>query len=491
MMIGGTGTDRGTKELKRMANEYDAVVVGSGPNGLAAAITLARAGQRVLILEGHSSAGGGMRTLALTEPGFHHDICSAVHPLGVASPFFRQLNLARYGLAWIQPPLPAAHPLDGQPAITLERNIERMAAAIGEFDAGQWQLLLASSVKAWPQLAPMLLAPWPLPKHPLALVRFGLGALWPAQLLAQSWFEGERARALFAGLAGHSMQPLNWPLTASFAMVLGVLAHAVGWPIPRGGSQAIADALVAYFKQLGGEIVLDHWVHRLEELPSAQIYMLDVTPRQLVEMAGDKLPVRYRRQLLAYRYGVGVCKVDYALSDPVPWRDPACAQAATVHLGGSLGEIAHAEALIWKGQHASHPFVLVCQPSLFDGSRAPAGQHTLWAYCHVPHGSFLDVSHAIEAQIERFAPGFRDCILAKCVHTATDMAAYNPNYLGGDINGGVQDWRQLWTRPSARINPYSTPVSNLYLCSSSTPPGGGVHGMAGYHAARSALARTA
>lgn len=469
--------------------DYDAVVVGSGPNGLAAAITLARAGQRVLVVEGRSRVGGGLRSAELTEAGFLHDICSAVHPLGIASPFFLQLNLARYGLTWIQPPLPVAHPLDDQPAVLLDRDLARMAATLGDFDAGQWQRLLTSSVEAWQPLISTLLAPWPIPSDPIALTRFGLGAIWPAQWLAQGWFRGERARALFGGLAAHSMQPLHWPLTASFGMVLGVLAHAVGWPIPRGGSQAIADAMAAYLQALGGEIVTDQWVHNLDELPSARAMLLDITPRQLVEMAGDKLPPRYRRQLMGYRYGPGVCKVDYALNAPVPWRDPACALAGTVHVGGTLGEMAQSEAASWRGKHARCPYVLVTQPSLFDESRAPAGQHTLWAYCHVPHGSNLDVSESIDAQIERFAPGFRDCVIAKRVHTATDMAAYNPNYIGGDINGGVQDWRQLWTRPIPQRNPYATPLANVYLCSSATPPGGGVHGMAGYHAARAVLAR--
>jgi phytoene dehydrogenase-like protein len=430
-----------------------------------------------------------MRTAELTEAGFHHDICSAVHPLGIGSPFFQQLNLARYGLSWIQPPLPMAHPLDGQPAVVLERSLGQMDAALGAGDAAQWRRFFAPLVEAWPRLAPTLLAPIPLPVAPIALIRFGLGALWPAHLFAQGWFRGERARALFGGVSAHAIQPLSWPLTASFGMVLALLAHVVGWPIARGGSQAIADAMAAYLRELGGEIVTDQWVHRLEDLPPARAILLDVTPRQFVEMAGDQLPTAYRHRLLAYRYGPGVCKVDYALNEPVPWQDPTCALAGTVHLGGKLGEIVHSEAAVWKGQHAPRPFVLVTQPSLFDESRAPAGKHTLWAYCHVPHGSFLDVSHAIEAQIERFAPGFGDCVIAKRVHTAVDMAAYNPNYLGGDINGGVQDWRQLWTRPVPSLDPYRTPLTNVFLCSSSTPPGGGVHGMAGYHAANSALRR--
>lgn len=472
-----------------MAEAYDAVVVGSGPNGLAAAITLAQAGQRVLVIEGRSTVGGGVRTAELTEAGFRHDICSAIHPLGMASPFFRQLNLARHGLTWIQPPLPVAHPLDGQPAVALDRSFERMGEMLGAHDGAQWQRLLAQSAAVWERLAPDLLAPLPRPKEPVAWVRFGLGAIWPAELLAQVWFRGTRARALFAGLAAHSMQPLHWPLTASFGMVLAVLAHAVGWPLPRGGSQAIADAMAAQLRALGGEIITGQWVRRLEELPPARAYLLDITPRQLVKMAGDQLPPRYRRQMLAYRYGVGVCKVDYALNEPAPWRDPACALAGTVHLGGTLAEIAHGEAGVWRGEHADAPYVLVAQPSLFDDTRAPAGKHTLWAYCHVPNGSSRDVSHTIEAQLERFAPGFRDCVIAKHVYTATQMAAYNPNYLGGDINGGVQDWRQLWTRPTPSLHPYATPLPNVYLCSSSTPPGGGVHGMAGYHAARAVLAR--
>jgi phytoene dehydrogenase-like protein len=469
-----------------MTDRYDAVIVGAGPNGLAAAITLAQAGQRTLLIEGRSTVGGGMRSAELTETGFLHDICSAVHPLGIASPFFQQLNLARYGLTWIQPPLPVAHPLDGERAVVLHRAVDRMGETLGAFDGAQWRRLFAASVRAWPQLAPHLLAP--LPTRPWALARFGLAALWPAQLLARGWFRGERGRALFAGLAAHAIQPLSWPLTASFGMVLGTLGHATGWPFPKRGSQAIADAMAGHLRSLGGEIVTEQWVNSLEELPPSRSVLLDITPKQFVEMAGERLPAAYRRRLSHYRYGPGVCKVDYALDGPVPWRDPMCALAGTVHVGGTLDEIAHAEAEVWRGEHAERPFVLVAQPSLFDASRAPEGKHVLWAYFHVPHGSTLDVSARIEAQIERFAPGFRARIVAKRVHTAMGMEAYNPNYIGGDINGGVQNWRQLWTRPVPSLNPYATPLEGVFLCSSSTPPGGGVHGMCGYHAARAALA---
>jgi phytoene dehydrogenase-like protein len=335
----------------------------------------------------------------------------------------------------------------------------------------------------------MLLGPWPVPRRPRALGAFGLRAVWPADTLAQTWLRTERGRALFAGLAAHAIQPLTWPLTASFGLVLGLLAHAVGWPIPRGGSQAIADALVAYLRALGGEVQTGHEVRRLADLPRARAVLFDVGPHQFAEIARGELATTYRRRLLAYRYGPGVCKVDYALDGPVPWRSPACAAAGTVHLGGTLAEIRAAEAAVWRGQHSPRPYVLVAQPSLFDPTRAPQGKHTLWAYCHVPHGSDVDASPTIEAQIERFAPGFRDLVLARHVYSAREMAAYNANYIGGDINGGVQDWRQLWSRPVLRANPYTTPLPGVYLCSSATPPGGGVHGMCGVHAAQTALAR--
>ncbi len=473
--------------MPQKSYELDAIVVGSGPNGLAAAITLASAGWRVRVYEGRATVGGGLRTLELTDPGFYHDVCSAIHPLGIGSPFFQKIDLAAYGLTWIQPPLPLAHPLDAGPALSLHRDLARTARGLG-MDGAPWRRLMAGSARDWPQLATMFLGPWPKPSYPRALLRFGPAALLPAESLARVWFCTMRGRALFAGLAAHAIQPLHWPLTSSFGLMLGILAHAVGWPLPRGGSQSIADAMVAHLTALGGEVVTGAWVKRLADLPPARAVLLDVTPRQLLALAGEQLPPGYRRQLQSYRYGAGVCKVDYALREPVPWRDATCAQAGTLHLGGTLAEIAHAESQVWEGRHAAQPYVLVSQPSLFDPTRAPAGKHTLWAYCHVPHGSNVDLSAAIEAQIERFAPGFRDVMISKRVHTAVEMAEYNPNYVGGDINSGVQDRRQLWTRPTPRLRPYTTPLENVYLCSSATPPGGGVHGMAGYHAARTVLA---
>jgi phytoene dehydrogenase-like protein len=464
----------------------DAIVVGSGPNGLAAAIALARAGRSVLVLEGRETVGGGVRTEELTLPGFLHDTCSAIHPLGVASPFLRSVPLADHGVEWIHPPAPLAHPLDDGTAVVLERSLEATAAGLGP-DADAWQRLLGPLVASADQLVEGTLAPLRPPRHPVPMARFGFRALRSASGLAGSSFAGERARALFAGCAAHSMLPLGAPATASFGLVLALLGHAAGWPLARSGSQRLADALAAHLVSLGGEIESGRPVASLAELPPARLTMLDVTPRQFLALAGDRLRGHYRRALERYRYGPGVLKLDYALSGPVPWRAPECARAATVHLGGALAEIEAAEAEVARGGHPARPYVLVAQQSLFDPSRAPAGQHTLWAYTHVPNGSTLDVTDRVEAQLERFAPGFGELVLARSVLGPAALEERNPNYVGGDINGGSAELRQLFARPLARPVPYRTPLEGVYLCSASTPPGGGVHGMCGYHAARAAL----
>jgi len=464
---------------------YDAVVVGSGPNGFAAAITVARAGGKVLAIEGKETVGGGMRSAELTLPGFVHDICSAIHPLTAASPFFKTLPLSDFGLEWIHAPAQVAHPLDGGEIVLVRRSLEETAASLGG-DGQAYAGLFGWMTDHYADLFDDFLGPLPIPpKHPLLMARFGLSALLPATLLAKLRFRGERARAVFAGMAAHAIMPLELPATAAFGLMLGVTAHGVGWVFPRGGAQRISDALAAYLRSLGGEIVTGQMVRSLGELPPTRAVFLDITPRQFVQMAGEKLPAHYRRQLEGYRYGEGVFKMDFALSAPIPWTNPDAALSATVHLGGTLDEIAAGEHAIGQGEHPERPFVLLAQQSLFDPSRAPQGQHTVWAYCHVPNGSTVDMSGRIEGQIERFAPGFRDLILAKSSRNAQAMELYNPNYIGGDINGGVQDLRQLFTRPTLRLNPYSTPLKNVYLCSSSTPPGGGVHGMCGYHAVKS------
>ena len=463
----------------------DAVVVGSGPNGLAAAITLARAGRSVLVLEAAETIGGGARTAALTLPGFRHDVCSTIHTLAEASPCFAELPLAEHGLELIIPPAPLAHPLDDGTAVILERSVEETAAGLGP-DAEEYRKLMGSLVERSDRLEPFLLGYSPIPRRPLVAARFGLLALRSAVSLSKR-FRGARARALFAGLAAHSIQDLYRPPTASFGLVLGLFAHLHGWPLARGGSQHLADALGSYLRSLGGEVETGRHVDSVDELPAARVTMLDVTPRQILRLAGHRLPARYARALRRYRYGPGVFKVDWALDGPVPWTASECLRAATVHLGGTLEEIAESEETVWRGEAPARPYVIVVQPSLFDATRAPDGKHTLWAYCHVPNGSSVDLTERIEAQVERFAPGFRDRILERHVMGPADMERYNENYVGGDIAGGVQDLWQLYTRPAIRLNPYSTPVDGLYICSSSTPPGGGVHGLCGYYAARSAL----
>ncbi|MCY3904362.1 MAG: NAD(P)/FAD-dependent oxidoreductase [Caldilineaceae bacterium] len=465
---------------------YDAIVVGSGPNGLAAAITFARAGRSVLLIESRDSLGGGTRTAELTLPGFRHDVCAAIHPLAPGSPFLSTLPLERFGVEWVQPDIPVAHPLDDGTAVGLYRSLEQTASSIG-MDGRNWVRLFGPLAADWPKLAPVLLGPHPLTVHLGALVRFGLAGVWPARLLSPLLFGEERARALFAGLVAHSLLDFRQPFTSSFGLVLGILGHAVGWPFPRGGSQAIADAMGAYLRALGGDIVAGWPVRSLDELPSSRTVLLDVAPRQVVRLAGTRLPPAYLRRLERFRYGPGVFKVDYALSEPVPWRAEICRDAGTVHLGGTLAEIAASEEAACGGRIPERPYVLVAQHSRFDTTRAPAGKHTLWAYCHTPHGSTVDMAPAIEAQIERFAPGFQDTVQARAALNSADLERYNPNYVGGNISSGANDFRQLWTRPMLRFPPYSTPVRGLYLCSSSTPPGAGVHGMCGYNAARAAL----
>lgn len=466
-------------------DKYDAIVIGAGPNGLAAAIEIARAGHSVCLYEGNSTIGGGARSAELTLPGFIHDVCSAVHPLGAASPFFTQLPLQKYGLEFVYSPAALAHPFDDGTALLLERDLDRTAERLGR-DRASYKKLFTPLVESWNAVAPDLLGPIGLmPRHPFAMARFGLSAIRPAKSFAAAKFREDKTRAMFAGLAGHSFLSLDQAGTTAFGLVLGILAHAVGWPVTRGGSQNLPNALGAHFTELGGEILTNHRVESLQELPPARAILCDVTPRQLVRLAGDSLSHGFRQKLDRYRYGPAAFKLDWALSAPVPWKAAECRLAATVHLGGSFAEVCDSEWQASHGRHAEKPLVLVAQPSLFDPTRAPNDKHTLWAYCHVPNGSTVDMSETIERQIERFAPGFRDCILERSVMTPADYERYNPNLVGGDINGGIQDLAQMFLRPTARM--YSTSLPNLYLCSSSTPPGGGVHGMCGYHAARLAL----
>jgi phytoene dehydrogenase-like protein len=460
----------------------DAVVVGSGPNGLAAALVLAAAGRSVLVLEAAEQPGGGLRSAELTLPGFTHDVCSAIHPLALASPYLRTLPLERHGLEWVHPPAPLAHPFDDGTAAVLERSVETTGTTLGD-DADAWRRLFDPLVRGADALLGDILGPLRFPRAPLALLALAPRALLPAATVARRSFGGERARALFAGIAAHSMLPLTASPSAAFGLVLALLGHAVGWPFPRGGAQRLTSALVGRLRSLGGELQTGVAVRSLAELPSARAVLLDVAPRGLLALAADRLPPRYRRQLRRFRHGPGVFKVDFALDGPIPWAAPECARAGTLHLGGTVAEIAASEAAPGRGR----PFVLLAQHSLFDHTRAPDGMHTAWAYCHVANGSKADATAAIEAQIERFAPGFRKRIIARSVRSPGDLARENANYVGGDIGGGRPDLRQLWTRPALRLNPYRTPLRGVYLCSSSTPPGPGVHGMCGYWAARTAL----
>src|ERR1700688_3506412 len=463
-----------------------ACVIGAGPNGLAAAIVLAQAGLQVDVLEAEPTPGGAARTLELTLPGFQHDLGSAVFPLGAGSPFFSSLRLSNHGLEWIHSPAALAHPLDDGTAVLLQRDLKETRDSLGA-DGAAWDKLMRPFVEHWSEFAPQILRPVSfVPRHPWLMARFGMVALQSAQAVARR-LRDPRTRALFAGLAAHSFLGLDDPLSAAFAIMMAVPAHAVGWPIPRGGAQAITNALCGYLSTFASNVSTSSPVQSLGALPNHDLFLCDLTPRQLLAVGGDRLSESYKRRLQRYRYGAGVFKVDYALNAPIPWNATDCLRAATLHLGGSFEEIAASEKAVRNGQHADHPFVLLAQPSLFDSSRAPGGKQTAWAYCHVPNGSKVDMLEKLENQIERFAPGFRDCILARRVFSPSDLESMDANLVGGDIGGGVMDLRQFLFRPTSRH--YATSARDVYICSSFTPPGGGVHGMCGFHAAKMALSR--
>ena len=463
--------------------QYDAIIIGSGPNGLSAAIELQKNGLSTLVVEAKDEIGGGTRTKELTLPGFKHDICSAIHPLGVGSPFLRKLPLEKHGLQWIYPPVEMAHPFPDGTAVALYRSISDTGAQFKD-DELNYQQLLKPLVDAWKDIEDAVLGPLRMPGHPVDLIKFGLKAIQPANSFADRHFNNPRTKSYFAGLAAHAMVPLDYIATSAIGLVLTILGHLYGWPFPKGGAVNITRAMESYYKKLGGEIKTGWKVNNIDELPSHTHLLFNLSPRELLRIAGDQLPRLYKKQLEQYRYGMGVFKIDYALSAEVPFRSEVCRRAGTIHLGRSFKDINISEKSAWEGDIHDNPFILLAQQSLFDESRAPQGKYTLWAYCHVPLHSDRNITDIIEQQIEIVAPGFKDVILDKHIMTARDFEAYNPNYTGGDINGGAQYWRQLFTRPAIRINPYKIPVKGMYICSSSTPPGGGVHGMAGYHTAR-------
>jgi phytoene dehydrogenase-like protein len=468
------------------AGDLDAVVIGAGPNGLAAAIELARSGASVVVFEAADEPGGGTRSAALTLPDFVHDVCSAVHPMGVLSPFFRRLPLEQHGLVWIRPAASVAHPMPHGDAVMLYRSLERTQSRLGR-DARAWARLVGPFLASPHELLADVMAPLRVPDHPVLMLRFAMRGAFSANRLARLAFRDAPARALFAGCAGHSILPLGTPLTAALGLLFAITGHVEDWPVARGGSQAIARALVSYLGTLGGRVETGRRIDRLADLPPSRVVLFDTSPEQLSRIAGDALPAGYRRRLARYRYGPGVFKLDWALDGPIPWRDPACLDASTVHVGGTLEEICASERDMYRGRHSDRPYLIVCQQSQFDPARAPEGRQTGYAYCHVPHGSTVDMTDTIERQIERFAPGFRDRILARHKMDTVWLERHDPNYKGGAITGGVADALQLFNRPVTRLDPYSTPHPRLFLCSAATPPGGGVHGQCGYWAARSAL----
>ncbi|MFD1165099.1 phytoene desaturase family protein [Sphingobacterium daejeonense] len=464
---------------------YDAIIIGSGPNGLAAALTMRKQGLTTLIIEGDSMIGGGMRTKELTIPGFKHDVCSAVHPFALESPFFRSNMVAEAGLEFISAGYQLAHPLDSGNTAILHKSLDRMYAELGP-DAKVYKSLIQGLVENWYELSGDILGPLRIPKNPLLMAKFGLNALRRANTTANR-FQTQEGRALWAGLVGHGLLPFSKIATSAIGLVLATLGHRSGWLIPKGGSQSIADAMLADYQNKAGECKINCWIDNLQDLPKHKILILDMTPQQILKLKGLNLTDKYRNALGDFKYGMGVFKIDWALSDPTPFLDKRCQQAATVHIGNTYEEIAHNELMTYKGKIVEKPFVLFSQPSMFDSLRAPEGKHTGWAYCHVPHGSTIDRTEAIENQIQRFAPGFKDTIIAKSSMNTLQMQAYNPNYVGGDISGGQMDIKQLFTRPTNSLTPYRTSNPNVYIASSSTPPGGGVHGMCGFHAARVAM----
>jgi phytoene dehydrogenase-like protein len=466
--------------------QYDAIIVGAGPNGLSAAIKLAQEGLKVAVFEASDIPGGGVRTMNLTLPGFSHDVCSAVHPLAAGSPYFKSLPLDKYGLEWIYPEVSIAHPFDNGTAAFLEKSIEKTSHSLLE-DAQKYRKWMGFLLEKWDLLKNQLLGPLRVPEHPLAMAQFGIFALQPAHFLAKNLFKEYRARALFTGMAAHAIMDLDKVVTSAIGMVLAILGHVEGWPMPKGGAQNFTNALVSHLKSLGGELITGQKIDSIKDLPQTRSILFDITPEQLLKIAGSYFPISYQKKLTNYRYGPGVFKLDWALDEPIPFKAKICDKAGTIHIGGTMDEIVESEKIVWKGRISEKPFVLLVQPSRFDPSRAPEGKHTAWAYCHVPNGSTFDMTTIIENQIERFAPGFKDIIIKRHKMNTSDFQSYNANYVGGDINGGVQDIKQLFTRPVRKWIPYATAREGIYICSSSTPPGGGVHGMCGYHAADAAL----